>query len=87
MRLQNENRQMNPYYNLPPEQRFIQKLLDHYNADADLWRKLAPRRYLRRRLLGRIVSKKKLQELDLAEFSSTRPPQDCIGVGEVYGTN
>ena len=33
---------MNPYYNLPPEQRATQQLVDQFNADERLWRKLEP---------------------------------------------
>ena len=58
---------MNPYYNLPPEQQFTQRLVDQFNTDERLWRKLEPRRRLRRKLLPGL-SKKKLKELDLAEF-------------------
>jgi hypothetical protein len=70
---------MNPYDNLPPEKRRLQRLVDHYNADALLWRKLARKRRARRRLLGRALPRKRLKELDLQEFAAARPPQDCIG--------
>jgi hypothetical protein len=70
---------MNPYYNLPPEQRFTQKLVDQFNADERLWKKLAPRRRARRKLLRRFLSKKQLKQLDLAGFSRKRPPQECVG--------
>ena len=70
---------MSPYYNLPPEQRPTQRLVDQYNADARLWKKLAPRRRVRRKLLRRLLSRKMLKELDLGEFAQKRPPQDCIG--------
>ncbi len=69
---------MNPYHNLPPEQRRLQRLVDQYNADAQLWRKLEPKRRLRRQLRPRL-SKKRLKELALREFAKARPPQDCIG--------
>jgi hypothetical protein len=68
---------MNPYYNLPPEQRFTQRLVDQFNADERLWQKLEPRRRMRRKLRPRL-SKKKLNEMDLAEFAKAKPPQDCI---------
>jgi len=73
------NPKMNPYYNLPPEQRPLQRLVDQYNDDAHLWRKLAPRRRARRKLLRRVLSRKKLKRLDLREFAHARPRQDCIG--------
>ena len=33
---------MNPYYNLPPEQRRTQRLVDQFNTDEKLWKKLEP---------------------------------------------
>ncbi|MGO8931320.1 MAG: hypothetical protein ACLQU3_31065 [Limisphaerales bacterium] len=69
---------MNPYYNLPPEQRPTQRLADQFNADEALWRKLEPRRRARRKLRPRL-SRKKLKKADLLEFAKARPPQDCIG--------
>ena len=69
---------MNPYYNLPPEQRRLQRLVDQYNADAQLWKKLEPKRRARRKL-KRWLSRKKLMELALREFAKARRPQDCIG--------
>ncbi len=71
-------RAMNSYYNLPPEQRFMQRLVDQFNADARLWKKLEPRRKARRKL-GPRLSKKNSKKLDLAEFAKARPPQECIG--------
>ena len=35
---------MNPYYNLPPEQRAAQRLVDQYNSDAQLWKTVEPKR-------------------------------------------
>jgi len=70
---------MNPYYNLPPEQRFTQRLADQFNADEGLWKTLAPRRHARRKLLRPLVSRKMLKTLDLFEFAHERPPQECVG--------
>jgi hypothetical protein len=70
---------MNPHYNLPAEQRALQRQVDQYNADARLWRKLAPKRRARRRLLRRVLSRKRLKKLDLKEFAAARPPVECIG--------
>ncbi len=70
---------MNPYYNLPPEQRPAQRLVDQFNAEEALWRKLEPRRHARRKLLRRFLSRKMLKQLDLLEFAQERQPQDCIG--------
>jgi len=69
---------MNPYPNLPPEQKATQRVVDQFNADERLWKKLEPLRKARRKLRPRL-SRKKLKKLDLAEFAKARPPQDCIG--------
>src|SRR5947208_405472 len=69
---------MNPYYNLPPEQRRTQRLVDQFNADEKLWKKLEPKRRARRKLRPR-RSRKELKKIDLFEFAKARPPQDCIG--------
>jgi hypothetical protein len=69
---------MNPYHSLPPEQRFTQRLVDQFNADERLWKKLEPGRKARRKLRPRL-SKKKLKKLNLAEFANARRPQDCVG--------
>lgn len=65
-------------YNLPPEQRSVQRLVDHWNADERLWQKLEPRRLLRR-ALRKNLSEAQLRELDLREFAKAKPPVDCIG--------
>ena len=70
--------QVDPYYNLPPEQRAVQRLVEQFNADERLWKKLEPRRRARRKLRPRL-SHTKLKELDLREFAKAKPPQDCIG--------
>lgn len=70
---------MNPYYNLRPEQRATQRMVDQFNADERLWRKLEPRRRARRKLLRQRLSGKRLKQLDLLEYTQARPPQDCIG--------
>ncbi len=49
---------MNPHYNLPPEQRATQRLVDQFNADEALWHKLEPRRHLRRKSQPRLSRKK-----------------------------
>jgi hypothetical protein len=70
---------MNPYYNLPSEQRRTQRLVDQFNADEKLWRKLEPKRRARRKLLGSRPSRDALKKLDLLEFAAERLPRDCIG--------
>ena len=69
---------MNPFHNLPPEQRELQRRVDRNNADETLWRKLVPRRRLRHNLL-RVLGQRALHELDLREHAATRPPEDAIG--------
>jgi len=69
---------MNPDYNLPPEQRVTQRLVDQFNADERLWRKLEPRRRARRKLLSHLPEKQ-LKKLDLDEFARERPPLECVG--------
>ena len=73
---------MNPYYNLPPEQRSIQRLIDKFNADERLWRKPEPKRRARPRLRP-MLFKKKLKEFDLLEFANTRL-EECVGNGSSY---
>jgi hypothetical protein len=70
---------MNPYYNLPPEQRFTQRLVDQFNADERLWQKLEPRRRARRKLLRWFLSRKQLKKLNLREFARERSPVECVG--------
>jgi hypothetical protein len=69
---------MNTYYDLPAEQRELQRRVDRNNADETLWRKLAPRRRLRRKLF-RVLGKRTLHELDLREHAADRPPEDAVG--------
>jgi len=70
---------MNPYYNLPREQRRVQQLVTQFNADEQLWRSLEGKRRLRRRLYPRLSAKLRKQ-LDLLDFAKARPLQDCIGL-------
>jgi hypothetical protein len=69
---------MNPYYNLFPRQRDLQRLIDEFNADEAVWRSLEPRRKLRRKILRRLTEKQH-DALDLLEFAAKRPLEDCIG--------
>lgn len=70
---------MNPYYNLPLEQRRVQRLVAQFNADERLWRSLARNRRQRRKLFP-FMPVKLQKQLDLLEFTVTRPPEDCIGL-------
>ncbi|OGQ82172.1 MAG: hypothetical protein A3F90_10030 [Deltaproteobacteria bacterium RIFCSPLOWO2_12_FULL_60_19] len=69
---------MNPYRNLPEQQRRAQEIVAQFNADERLWRRLESKRRLRRRLYPRMSAKLRKQ-LDLLEFAATCPPQDCVG--------
>ena len=69
---------MNPLHNLPAGQRELQRRVDQWNAGETLWRKLEPKRRLRRKML-RGLGKRRLRELDLREHAAARPPVDCIG--------
>jgi hypothetical protein len=70
---------MNPFHNLPPHQRASQRMVDQWNADEALWRRLAPRRRLRRKKL-RGLTRRQLRDLDSREHARQRPPDDCIGI-------
>src|SRR5712675_1976429 len=70
---------LNPYHNLPVNQRFTQRLVDQFNADERLWKKLEPRRRARRKLLRWLLSRKELKKLDVQEFARERPPLECVG--------
>jgi hypothetical protein len=69
---------MNRYYNLPPEQPLVQRLVTLFNADEQLWQRLEGKRRLRRRILPRL-SPKLQKQLDLLDFARARPPQACVG--------
>jgi hypothetical protein len=69
---------MNSDFNLPPEQRGVQRLVNQFNADEDLWHKLRVERCLRR-LSHRKLSAKRHELLDLIDLLGARPLQDLIG--------
>jgi len=69
---------MNLYYNLPPRQRFAQRLVNQFNADENLWNSLAPRRLARRKLSRKLLPRRVLKRIELIEFTGKRPPIDCI---------
>jgi hypothetical protein len=64
--------------NLPSEQQRTQRLVDRFNTDEALWRRLAARRRLRR-WLRKDLSEEQLHERDLRDFARSKPPVDCIG--------
>ena len=66
------------YYHLPPEQRRVQRLIAQFNADERLWRSLEATRRRRRKVYPHLSAKLRRQ-LDLLEFASSRPLQDCVG--------
>ena len=69
---------MNPYYNLPPGQHRVQRLVEQWNADERLWKKLEPLRRLRR-ARQKNLTEAQLRELDLRDFTRAKPPADCVG--------
>ena len=69
---------MNPYCNLPQEQRRVQRLVARFNADEHLWRSLEGKRRLRRRLYPRLPANLR-KRLDLLDFAMARPLEDCVG--------
>jgi len=63
---------MNSHLNLPPEQRRVQRLVDQFNADEEILRKLAIKRRLRGlRHAGLSPQQHKLH--DLIDLRSARP--------------
>jgi hypothetical protein len=69
---------MKPHNNMPPQQHRVQQLVDQFNAEERLWRSLAEKRG-ERRLSRPRLSAKRHRLLDLLEFATARPPQDCVG--------
>jgi hypothetical protein len=53
-------------------------LVDQFNADERLWKKLEPKRAARRKTRPRLPPGK-LKKLALREFAQSCPPADCIG--------
>jgi len=69
---------MNFNYNIPPKQRRVRQLVAQFNADEELWFSLESKRRRRRKLHPRMSAKLRRQ-LDLLEFDSAQPPQNCVG--------
>jgi hypothetical protein len=72
---------MNLFYNLPREQRPVQRLVTLFNVDEQLWESLGPERNLRRKLFP-WLSKKRQKQIDLLDFAKVRPAEDCRGQTE-----
>ena len=72
---------MNLYYSFPQEHRRVHQIVALFNADEQLWKSLESNRRLRRRLFPR-VSAKRQKQLDLLDFATARPLQDCVGLFE-----
>ena len=60
------------------EQRRAQRLVELFNNNERLWNSLAGKRRLRRGLLSRL-SPAMHKQLDLLDFATACPPQDCVG--------
>jgi hypothetical protein len=76
---------MTHYRNVPPEQREVQWLVDQWNADEALWRRLTRRRSARSHVFSGL-SEAELRELDLREHAAQRPPDSCISRSLSRGT-
>lgn len=66
---------MNPYYNLPQQQRVTQWLVDEFNAAERHWESLEGKRQLRSSMRPEL-SEEDLKALDLLDFERTRPVQE-----------
>lgn len=60
------------------EQRSIQRLIDRFNIDETLWRKLTVKRCLRR-VSDRRLNSRRDQILDWLDELEARPLQEAIG--------
>jgi hypothetical protein len=69
---------MDRYHTLASEHRRVQRIVDRFNANEQVWRRLGLRRRLRR-AVRRNLTDAQLRELDLRDFARARPPEDCIG--------
>ncbi len=70
---------MKPYHNLPPGQRALQRLVDQFNVDESLWRRLETNRRSRRtRHLG--PSRVQREILDFLDWVKGHPLAECIGI-------
>lgn len=65
------------YPNLPPDQQFLQRVLDEFNAEEALWRSLEPNRKYRRRKQRRL-SVRTHEALDMIEIAAARRARDCL---------
>ncbi len=65
------------YCNLFQQQWYTQKLVDAFNTDEALWYELEAQRILRRKECS--LTEEEYKALDLLEFETLRPPDDCIG--------
>ncbi len=69
---------MNKQRSLPPAQQSVQRFVDRFNSDEEVWRKFALKR-IRRRAKHPEWSEAKHRAVDLLEFARRRSPEDCIG--------
>jgi hypothetical protein len=68
---------MNYYTNVPDSQQFTRHIVDIFNRDEMLWKKLEKSRKRRRKKMN--ISEERHRLLDILEFEAKRPPDDCIG--------
>lgn len=69
---------MNPYYNLPPDQGRAQRLVDQFNSDEELRRRLDAMRVIHWIRYPRL-SRTHRKLFDLLDLVIARPLHDCIG--------
>ena len=67
------------YSNIPDHQEQTQRIVDQFNRDEAFWRSREPHRRSRRRR-RRGLGAKAQYAIELLEFASLRPPEDCIGI-------
>jgi hypothetical protein len=84
---------MSLYSNLPPDQRRVQRLVDQFNAEEELWRAFAVKRCLRRRVnnfakpgTGEEVSRAENKRLKAGTriFSPVTVPGLCDAIGRYW---
>lgn len=69
---------MNPYYNLPPEQRRLQRLVDRFNSERRWEEQMELRRRIRRALRSRLTEEQH-RELDRRDETNLGRFQEFIG--------
>lgn len=69
---------MNRKSSLPPTQQFVQRIVDRFNSDEEVWRKFVLKR-IRRRAKHPEWTEDERRVLDLLEDARKSPPEDSAG--------